>query len=89
MTYWYGRMYNLSTGGVMIFMRKLRSEGQTRAFTVQRDLEGWAAREEENNHTVKVVHCHDWHQVERLMTLFELKASELQQDGWREVPHPE
>ena len=70
----------------MIFVRRFRSEGQTRAFMVERDLAGWAAREEENNHTVKVVHCHDWHRVERLMTLFELKASELRQDGWREVP---
>jgi hypothetical protein len=36
----------------------------------------------------RLVHCHDWHQVERLMTLFELKAMELRQDGWREVPVP-
>jgi hypothetical protein len=70
----------------MIFVRKFRSEGQTRAFTVERDLAGWAAREEANNRTVKVVHCQDWHQVERLMTLFDLKASELRQGGWREVP---
>ena len=70
----------------MIFIKRLRSEGQTRAFKVERNLDGWAAREEENNHTVKVVHCHDWHQVERLMTLFELKVWELRQDGWREVP---
>jgi hypothetical protein len=69
----------------MIFIKRLRSEGQTRAFKVERNLEGWAVREEENNRTVKLVHCHDWHRVERLMALFELKASELQQDGWREV----
>ena len=73
----------------MIFVRRFRSEGQTRAFTVERDLAGWAAREEENNHTVRVVRCHDWHRVERLMTLFELKASELREDGWREVPASE
>jgi hypothetical protein len=72
----------------MIFLKRFRSEGQTRVFSVERNLDGWAAREEENNQTVKLVHCHDWHQVERLMTLFELKAMELRQDGWREVPVP-
>jgi hypothetical protein len=70
----------------MIFARKFRSEGQTRAFTVERDPVGWAAREEANDRIIKVVRCQDWHQVERLMTLFELKASELRQGGWREVP---
>jgi hypothetical protein len=70
----------------MIFIRRFSSEGQTRVFLVARDLDGWAAREEENNRTIKVVHCQDWHRVERLIALFDLKASELQQDGWREVP---
>jgi len=71
----------------MIFARRFSSAGRTRGFLVERDASaGWAAREEEDNHVVNVVHCRDWHRVESMMAMFELKASKLQQDGWLEVP---
>jgi hypothetical protein len=73
----------------MIFVRRFCSEGETRAFSVERHLVGWAVREEANNEIVRIAYCHDWHRVERVMTMFEQKASELRRCGWRELPAPE
>jgi hypothetical protein len=70
----------------MIFARRFRSAGHTRGFSVERDaLVGWAVREEEDDRVVRMTRCRDWHRVESLMTLFQIKASALQQDGWQEV----
>lgn len=70
----------------MIFKRRFQSEGRTHSFSVERDTRfGWQAREEENDQVVKVTHCHDWHRVESMMTLFQQKASKLQQSGWQEL----
>jgi hypothetical protein len=70
----------------MIFARRFGSKGRTLGFSVERNtLAGWEVREEENDRVVKVVRCHDWHRVESMVALFQLKASELQQDGWQEL----
>lgn len=70
----------------MIFARRFGSNGRTLGFSVDRDAEaGWEVRQEEDNRVVKVTHCHDWHRVESMMALFQLKASELEQDGWQEL----
>ena len=70
----------------MIFARYLSSQGHTRRFLVERDaLVGWAVREEADDQVVRLSRYRDWHRVERMMALFELKASALRQDGWQEV----
>jgi hypothetical protein len=70
----------------MIFVRRFSSQGHTRQFCVEQDtVTGWAAREEEDNQVVKVTRARDWHRVERIIAMFDWKASMLQEQGWHEV----
>jgi hypothetical protein len=70
----------------MIFVRRFSSEGHTRRFSVERDaLVGWAAREEEDNQVVKVIRSRDWHRVEQMIAMFDLKALALRDQGWQEI----
>ena len=70
----------------MIFARRLISQGRTRQFCVERDTAmGWTAREEEDNQIVRVTRFRDWHRVEQVITMFDLKASMLREEGWHEV----
>jgi hypothetical protein len=68
----------------MIFAKRLETPGHTRQFTVERSIKsGWIAREQEDAaiHTNLI---HDWSRVELAIALFELKALELQREGWLE-----
>jgi len=73
----------------MIFARRFSSQGHTRRFSVERDsVIGWAAREEEDKQIVKVMRFRDWHRVEQTIAMFDLKASDLRDQGWQEIPAP-
>ncbi len=68
----------------MPLIRHLVSEGHVHRFAVVREPQGWEVREEEDSATVRCVHRHDWHSVERDTLLFDLKALELKREGWVE-----
>ena len=70
----------------MIFTMRLRSQGHTRGFVVDRaDKRGWEVREEEDYQVVKRAWINDWHGVEKAMMRFGLEATQLQRAGWVEV----
>lgn len=70
----------------MIFSKWLTNEGHSWRFSVERDaIGGWAAREEQDNRVLRSTRVHDWHRVEQMITLFDLKASALREHGWQEI----
>ena len=69
----------------MIFAKQLAGHGHTRFFTIEHDpAAGWVAREqdERGTHTRMI---RKWGHVEATMTLFELKASALREEGWLDI----
>ncbi|HEY0285352.1 MAG TPA: hypothetical protein VGC23_08185, partial [Vicinamibacterales bacterium] len=74
-----------STGASMIFAKRLAGQGHMRLFTIEHDVAlGWVAREQDDRatHTSMI---RDWRHVEATIALFELKASALRNEGWREI----
>ena len=68
----------------MIFTRRFIVQGHTRSFTIEHATSGWVAREEDDSST-RTSAIRDWGHVEMTMALFELKASGLRNEGWREI----
>ena len=70
----------------MIFARRLKNEGHTRQFTIERSSSsGWVAREGDEGASAKTSNIRDWHQVEATIALFQMKASALKDEGWAEA----
>ena len=74
----------MQIGRTMSLDRHLNSHGHVHRFVVTRDLEGWEVREEKDSAVLRRAHREDWHRVERDIRLFELRALELQREGWIE-----
>ncbi len=64
--------------------RHLNSNGHLHRFVIERSLEGWDVREEEDSIVLRHTHRDDWHRVERDMQLFEIRALALKREGWTE-----
>jgi hypothetical protein len=70
----------------MLFSKRFRSDGHTRAFVVdEADDRGWEVREEEDHQVVRRTWLRDWHRVESAMAKFAVQALQLQRAGWTEV----
>lgn len=66
-----------------MFAKQLVQAGHTRRFTITEagDL-GWDVREEQDSRVVRHVRYTDWHRVERALTVFTRRVSELERAGW-------
>jgi hypothetical protein len=53
-------------------------------FRVCPDRTGWHVREERDATLLHEAHLSDWHQVERVVRLFEATVIALARDGWSE-----
>ena len=72
----------------MIFTKRFAAKGQTRQFTIERDLtSGWIAREHSGD-AIRTSLIRDWRHVEATIALFEFKASALRREGWTEFASP-
>jgi hypothetical protein len=78
-------LHRLSPKDIMIFAKRLATDGRTRLFTIEHHAaSGWIAREQDDRAT-RTSMIRDWRHVEATMALFELKASALRSEGWLEV----
>jgi hypothetical protein len=67
----------------MMFAKELTQAGHTRRFVVSEAGGGWEIREEQDSQVVRRVHYTDWHRVERALSAFTRRVSELESAGWR------
>jgi hypothetical protein len=66
-----------------MFTRELHRQGHTQRFTIQeKGAEGWEVREERDSQVTRRVCYTDWHRVERALTTFSLRVTELEARGW-------
>jgi hypothetical protein len=79
----YGKMHCAKLH-IMIFTRRLASEGRTKRFTVELASAGWIAREEDGRAAPKTNLMREWRQVEAIMVAFDMKAAALRDQGWAE-----
>jgi hypothetical protein len=68
----------------MIFTKRFTKTGHTWQCCVQADPKGWIVREESDGLPVTVASSRNWSRIEMRMALFDLKAAELADSGWRE-----
>jgi hypothetical protein len=71
---------------MMIFARRLVNQGRIKQFTIERGSDaGWIAQEEDERAEPKTNTIRDWHHVEAIMVVFDMKASALRDQGWAEL----
>ena len=68
----------------MIVDRCFVRQGHVHRFVVAAEHRGWQVREEEDDVVLRKTHRHDWHRVERDLSLFGLTATLLKRTGWTE-----
>lgn len=76
-----GGAYVMDTS--QMFAKQLVHAGHTRRFTIMEAGSGWEVREEQDSRIVRQVRYTDWHRVERALSAFMQRVSELERDGWR------
>jgi hypothetical protein len=69
---------------IMVFTKRLTSDGHSRLFSIRKSEAGWEIREERDSRIVRRSHCDDWHHVERRRAAFEWEVDALERAGWIE-----
>jgi hypothetical protein len=66
-----------------VFSKRLTHAGHVCQFVIGRTGTGvWEVREECDSRVVRQVRYTDWHRVERARSVFALRASLLEDEGW-------
>src|SRR5262249_27850860 len=68
---------------VTLYERCLKKHTHVRRFLVARAIDSWEVREEHDFSVLTRVRRRAWRRVEVDMRLFEIRAAQLQREGWR------
>jgi hypothetical protein len=67
-----------------MFSTHLTHAGHTRTFSVQLlPEEGWEVVEKADSRVIRRIQYHDWHRVERALSVFSEQVRDLEAQGWR------
>ena len=77
-------MTSIEDTSVMLFVKNIRNQDQTRRYSIVPAESGWEVREERDREVVRRTHYRDWHRVERVKRSIVIELDALREEGWRE-----